>query len=241
MPGSTATALSELTVLITGGSSAAGIAAARSLRSAGAHVVTVGSDRSRIEAAAAAAAPGTVPVVCDLADAAAVRTMAADLRKTQGRIDGVLHLVGGWRGAEGIADQSDDDWDFLERNIIATLRNVGRAFYADLEASPSGRLAIVSSSAVTAPRAAAADYAAAKAAAETWVFAVADGFRRAQPGNPHSAAVVLAVKALVDEDMRRKNPERTFPGFTDVADLAGALTGLFTRPAAELNGTRLVL
>jgi hypothetical protein len=49
------------------------------------------------------------------------------------------------------------------------------------------------------------------------------------------------VKGLVDAGMRERSPGRSFPGFTDVEDLAAAAVGLFTTPAAELNGRRLVL
>ena len=53
--------------------------------------------------------------------------------------------------------------------------------------------------------------------------------------------MIFVVKALVDPAMRAKSPERTFPGFTDVEDLAAAAVGLFTSPAADLNGQRLLL
>ncbi|HSL38629.1 MAG TPA: oxidoreductase, partial [Arthrobacter sp.] len=92
-----------------------------------------------------------------------------------------------------------------------------------------------------------ASYAAAKAAAEAWTLAVADGFhcgqsgRKQDPTEQHSAAVVFVVKALVDAAMRAKSPDRSFPGFTDVEDLAAAAVGLFTSPAAELNGRRMLL
>jgi hypothetical protein len=100
---------------------------------------------------------------------------------------------------------------------------------------------------VAAPTAGGASYVAAKAAAEAWTLAVADGFRRGQSGrkeNPvqqHSAAVVFVVKALVDAAMRAASPDRAFPGFTDVEDLANAAVELFRTPAAELNGRRLPL
>ena len=162
-------------------------------------------------------------------------------------MDAVIHLVGGWRGAKGIADQDDADWDFLERGAITTLRNVSRVFYDDLAASGTGRFAMVSSTAVDRPTAATASYVAAKAAAETWTMAMAEGFsrrrgrRRGPQRCPGSAAVVLVVKALVDADLRRAHPERKFPGATDVEDLAAAVVGLFSQPAAELNGRRLLL
>ena len=245
----------SIKVLVAGGSSASGIAVARALAQAGCTVYTVGSDPDRISAAAAAAGPEVQPLTCDLASLPAVRRLHEELSRMAGAIDGVIHLVGGWRGAQGIADQSDEDWNFVESSSVTTLRNVTRVFYADLAASPNGRFAMVSSTAVTAPSAAAASYVAAKAAAETWTMAVADGFRREaadaaeqhsgpeQQSSPkeHSAAVVLVVKALVDDAMRSRHPERTFPGYTDVEDLAAAVVGLFQKPAAELNGQRILL
>jgi NADP-dependent 3-hydroxy acid dehydrogenase YdfG len=230
-----------LNVLVTGGSGASGIAVAGALRRAGHRVFTAGSDRARIEAAAARAGDGVTPLVCDLADLAAVHTLRETLAGTAGRMDAVIHLVGGWRGAQGIADQSDADWDFLERSAITTVRNVSRVFYDDLAASGTGRFAMVSSTAVGSPTAATASYVAAKAAAETWTMAMAEGFSGTGDSGAHAAAVVLVVNALVDADLRRKHPERKFAGATDVEDLAAAVVGLFSRPAAELNGRRLLL
>ncbi len=240
-----------MNVVVTGGSGPSGIATARALRKAGHTVFLVGSDSDRITAAAAEAGPGVTALVCDLASLAEVRALResvhAALAGTAGRIDGVIHLVGGWRGAKGITDQTDEDWDVLERGAITTLRNVSRVFYDDLEASAAGRFAMVSSTAVDTPTAGGASYVAAKAAAEAWTLAVADGFRRAQSGraegpiDQHSAATIFVVKALVDAGMRAKSPERSFPGFTDVEDLAAAVVGLFDSPAAQVNGQRLAL
>lgn len=227
----------SLNVVVTGGSGPSGIATARALRQAGHTVFTVGSDGPRIEGAAAEAGNGVIPLVCDLASLADVRALHATISGSAGTVDGVIHLVGGWRGAKGITDQSDEDWDFLERSAITTLRNVTRVFYDDLAASHTGRFAMVTSTAVATPTAAGASYVAAKAAAEAWTLALAEGFSR----GPHSAAVIFVVKALVDATMRAKSPGRSFAGFTDVEELAAAAVGLFTAPAAELNGQRLLL
>jgi 3-oxoacyl-[acyl-carrier protein] reductase len=234
---------SALTVLVTGGSAASGIAAARALHGAGYRVVTVGSDQERISAAARKAGAGVTALACDLARLDDVSRLREQVLAAAGPVDAVIHLVGGWRGAKGIPDQTDEDWDFLQRGAITTLRNVSRVFFDDIAASPRGRFAIVSSTALASPAAGAANYVAAKAAAEAWTMAVADGFRRAgsNTAGGHAAAVILVVKALVDDELRRSHPERSFPGATDVADLATAVVDLFDTPAAELNGTRLKL
>jgi 3-oxoacyl-[acyl-carrier protein] reductase len=246
-----------LNVLVTGGSGASGIAVARALHKAGHRVFTVGSDQARIKAAAEEAGDGVTGLVCDLAQLDDVRQLRAEVSAAAGAVDAVIHLVGGWRGAKGIPDQTDEDWDFLERGAITTLRNVSRIFFDDIAGSRCGRFAMVSSTAVDKPTAATASYVAAKAAAETWTMAIADGFRKAaQPdgrkssgaesgsvvsSGAESAAVVLVVKALVDDALRRNHPERKFPGATDVEDLARAVVGLFDTGATGLNGSRLLL
>ncbi|WP_258805667.1 SDR family oxidoreductase [Pseudarthrobacter sp. NS4] len=233
----------ELTVLVTGGSGASGVAVARALRNAGHRVVTVGSDQARIEAAAQQAGEGVTPLTCNLAGLDDVRQLRDDVTAVTGRVDGVIHLVGGWRGAKGIPDQSDEDWDFLHQGAVTTLRNVSRVFFDDIAASSHGRFAMVSSTSLDKPAASVASYVAAKAAAEAWTMAMADGFRKASTadGGGQAAAVVLVVKALVDDALRRSHPERSFPGATDVEELAGAVVDLFKKPGDELNGTRLRL
>ena len=242
MTAATESAIPPLNVLVTGGSGASGVAVARALREAGHRVFTVGTDLQRIQSAAQQAGDGVGPFVCDLARMEEVRQLRADLSAAAGRMDAVIHLVGGWRGAQGITDQTDEDWEFLERGAITTLRNVSRVFYDDVAASGCGRFAMVSSTTAAEPTAATASYAAAKAAAEAWTLAMADGFRKeAAAGGGAAAAVVLVVKALVDHQMRARHPERSFAGATDVEDLARAVVGLFDAPAAELNGRRLQL
>ena len=141
-------------VLVTGGSGASGIAVARALRAAGHRVFTVGSDQARIDAAAQEAGDGVTPLVCDLARIDEVRQLRQRVTAAAGTVDAVIHLVGGWRGAKGIPDQTDVDWDFLETGAITTLRNVSRVFFEDIASSPRGRFAMVSSTALEQPTAA---------------------------------------------------------------------------------------
>ena len=184
-------------MLVAGATSASGLAAARSLRGAGARIVAVGRDAERLTALGVAV-PDLHTEVCDLTDEGAVIALAARVHAAEGAVDGVLHLVGGWRGGGGLAGQTDADYRFLEGSFTA-LRHVSRAFDADLRASASGRLAVVSSTAVARPLAGGANYAAVKAATEAWTRAVAQGFAKdaRDAGRPLSAAsTVFRVKSL---------------------------------------------
>ncbi len=238
--------LTGRTIVVAGSTSASGTAVVRGLTGAGARVVAVGIAGDRVRELAAAH-DGVTGYVCDLADKASVDGLAGSVRAEVGPVDGLIHLVGGWRGGGGIQGQTDEDWDLLSTSILTTLRNTSRAFFDDLAASPVGRLVIVSAESAAVPTVNGAAYAAVKSAAEAWTLAVADGFQRLQAGNPdatveqHSAALVLVVKALVDDRMRAAQPERTFPGFTDVAVLAEAVRDVFTREARVINGQRLPL
>ncbi|WP_291052942.1 SDR family NAD(P)-dependent oxidoreductase [Herbiconiux sp.] len=230
-------------IVVAGATSASGTAVCAALLEAGADVVAVGSDAGRL-AELERRAPGITPEVCDLADTAAVDALAARLG-AGGGIDGLIHLVGGWVGGAGIPGQSEEGWAAMERSF-RTLRSTTRAFYPALLASPAGRVAFVSSVSVEAPTASGASYTAAKAASESWMRSVADGFRRdaeseSQASGGGAAATIFVVKALVDERMRDASPEKTFAGFTDVRDLATAVLGLWQRPAADLNGARIRL
>ncbi|MFJ3956571.1 SDR family NAD(P)-dependent oxidoreductase [Arthrobacter sp. NPDC090010] len=235
--------MNSLTVVVAGGSSPSGVAAATAFSQAGHRVYTIGSTPERIEAAAAASSEksgrAVTPLVCDLTDHDAVERLAERIGTESGGVDALLHLVGGWRGGTSLLDQSDADWDFLHRHVVQTLRNTSRAFLPALLASEHGRFVMVGSTVAEKPTAKGANYAAAKAAAEAWTQAIADAFRTAE--SPRAAAVVLAVKSLVDDAQRAASPERKFPGYTDVTQLAEAALGLFAQDASEINGTRLIL
>ncbi|WP_253908664.1 SDR family NAD(P)-dependent oxidoreductase [Arthrobacter sp. H41] len=233
-PGDPGEFLSGRSVVVAGATSAAGVAVAHRLAVAGARVIGVGSDAGRLDAALGGV-PGIELRVCDLTDAAAVRSLAAQLAEEyDGGVSALVHLVGGWRGGQGIATQTDEDLAFLSSSVFGTLFNTSRAFYDQLAAS-NGSLVAVSATAVEQPTASNASYAAVKAAVEAWLRAVADGFAK---DGTSAASTALVVKALVDEKMRRTQPERKFPGFTPVEQLADAVAALMSAPAEAVNGRR---
>ncbi|MBB2911983.1 NAD(P)-dependent dehydrogenase (short-subunit alcohol dehydrogenase family) [Streptosporangium becharense] len=208
-------------ILVAGAAGPTGRAVTRRFTEQG-HTV-IGVDRS--------GADGTLPV--DLLDLEAVRELAGRIEAEHGRLDGIVHLVGGWRGSKTFAETSLDDWAFLHDLLIRTLQHVTLAFEPLLKASERGRFAIVSAKAAEHPTQGNAAYATAKAAAEAWTLAFADALK-----DTPATANILVVKALVHDGMRAAAPEKTFPGFTDVDDLAVAVERLWDTDA---NGTRVDL
>ncbi|MQY09407.1 SDR family oxidoreductase [Actinomadura macrotermitis] len=221
--------LDDRVVVVAGANGPAGQAAARRLAAGGARVVAVARRRADWDD------PRISAVAADLLDPEAVHALAEQVRAEHGRVDGLIHLVGGWRGGSTFDGTDLADWAFLHDTLIRTLQHTTLAFAGPLREA-GGRVAIVSQQGAQRPEQGSAAYATAKAASEAWTLALADSF-----AGTDAAAVVLVVKALLTGAMQAERPDHPFPGFTHVDDLAEVIAGLWDRPAAELNGTRLDL
>ena len=234
-------------IAVAGAAGPAGRATLLRLAEAGAIVVASDADPTRLAEAVDAAryAHGGATVTgdtVDLLDLAATREWAAKTEKEFGRIDGLVHLVGGWRGSATFAETDLADWDLLEKLLIRTVQHTSLAFHDGLLRSDRGRFLLISAAGASRPTAGNAAYAASKAAAEAWTLALADAFRKAGGDEgPKTAAAILIVKALVHDAMRAERPNAKFAGFTDVKELAEAIAGVWDMPAGEVNGKRLWL
>jgi NAD(P)-dependent dehydrogenase (short-subunit alcohol dehydrogenase family) len=178
---------------------------------------------------------GRVDVV-DLLDEAAATRWAERLAGIRGRVDGLVHLVGGWRGGTAIEEAPPEDWEAMEQQLVRTTQVVTRAFLEPLLASGRGRFVIVSSGQAASPTHTNAAYAAAKAAAETWTLALADRLR----GTGCTANVVV-VGAIATPAMRAEQPDADLSTFTPAEEIAEAIAYLVGDAAASMNGQRLVL
>jgi NAD(P)-dependent dehydrogenase (short-subunit alcohol dehydrogenase family) len=172
----------------------------------------------------------------DLLDEDAVRAWCAGLVERFGRVDGLVHLVGGWRGGEPLHEAPLADWDLLHDLLVRTVQHTTRAFHDQLAASEHGRFVLVSAKQAQAPSNTNAAYAAAKAAAEAWTLAFADGFA---PGG--ATANVVVIDALLTPRMREENPGKEFPTFTPAEHVAEAIAFLCSDAAGKMNGQRLPL
>lgn len=172
----------------------------------------------------------------DLLDEGATRAWCAALLERFGRVDALAHLVGGWRGGEPLHEASLEDWDVLHDSLIRTVQHTTRAFHDALLASGRGRFVLVSSKQAQAPTNTNAAYAAAKAAAEAWTLAYADGFE-----GTSATANIVVVEAILTQRMREESPGEDFPTFTPAEDLAGAIAFLCSDQAKKMNGQRFPL
>jgi NAD(P)-dependent dehydrogenase (short-subunit alcohol dehydrogenase family) len=172
----------------------------------------------------------------DLLDEEEARGWCAALLERFGRVDGLLHLVGGWRGGQPLHEAPLADWSLLHDLLIRTVQHTSRAFHDALLASEAGRFVLVSAKQAQSPSNSNAAYAAAKAAAEAWTLALADGF-----AGTAATANIIVVDAILTPRMREESPAGDFSSFTPAEHIADAIAFLCSDAAAEMNGQRLPL
>ena len=172
----------------------------------------------------------------DLLEADAAVAWRDSLVERFGKVDGLLHLVGGWRGGDPIESFDMDDYEWLHDLLVRTLQNASRAFHGALAKSGNGRFALVSSTQAQAPNGTNAAYAATKAAAESWTLALADSFE-----GTGATANIVVVNAILTPAMRERNPDKEYPTFTPAEAIADALAYLCSDAAGRMNGQRLEL
>ena len=152
-----------------------------------------------------------------------------------GRVDVLVHLVGGWRGGKPIAESPPEDDTFLLESLVRTVQIATRAFLPQLAAN-RGRFVLVSSPMAERPSATNAAYGTAKAAAEAWTLALAD-----ELGPSGGTANIIRVNAIVTPQMREESPGKEFRTFTDASEIAEAVSYLLSPAARKMNGQRLSL
>jgi len=176
--------------------------------------------------------------VVDLLDEGSARDWAGAIADRFGRVDCLLHLVGGWRGGDPLAETPLADYQWLHDLLVRTVQHATRAFFEPLAASERGRFVLVSSAQAQDPDGTNASYAAAKAAAEAWTLALADSFRDAESA---ATANIVVVNAILTPQMRAESPDKPFRTFTPAEDIAEAIAFLCSDGGGRMNGKRLAL
>jgi NAD(P)-dependent dehydrogenase (short-subunit alcohol dehydrogenase family) len=196
----------------------------------------------------------------DLLDASAAKEWAEAIQRKFGRVDIVLHLVGGYKGGTSIEELDPADWSSLSDMLVRTTLNVARAFAGPLKTGGWGRFIGVTSPKAQAPTAKTALYAMGKAASDALVLALADELRGT--GATANLIVVDSIALprypaeLEGEVGRARDGERptidapqtrdaqqkkAYGKSTPAEEIAAAMVFLCADEAATINGARLPL
>lgn len=140
--------MTSRTVLVTGASSGIGRATAIQAAAAGDHVALLARRKEKLEEVAeecaAAGAAGTTIVAADVADDGAVAEAVAEVVRTTGRLDAVLHCAGvvSYGRTE---DTTPEDFDSVVSTNLLGAANVARHVVPVLREQGEGTLVLVGS------------------------------------------------------------------------------------------------
>lgn len=228
-----------LSVLITGATGPSGRAVARRFADDGARLALNGSDAVRLAGVIGAlglASDRVIAVPGDLTDPEAAREVVVAAEAAFGRVDVLVHLVGGWTGGTAVADLDHAEVrSMLDQHLWTTL-NTLQAVLPGMTSRGFGRVMAVSSPLATAPGPRGASYAMAKAAEEVLLRSVAR-----ETAADGVTANILVIRTLDDERSRAAQPNAKTAGWTTPEELADAIAWLASPAAAAVNGQRIPL
>jgi NAD(P)-dependent dehydrogenase (short-subunit alcohol dehydrogenase family) len=230
------TSLEGRVIAIAGAGGNLGPIVVRRLAPSGARLALGGRDASALDGLAGEVGIEADTAAVDLLDAEQAKAWASGIVERLGRVDALVHLVGGWRGGQPIEEAPLADWDAMHDLLIRTTQHSTQAFAPPLMESGRGRVVVISSSQAQAPTSKNAAYASAKAAQEAWTLALADRFR-----GSGATANVIVVRSILTPGMRQEKPDKDYSTFTPAEEIAEAIAYLCSDAAASMNGQRLTL
>jgi NAD(P)-dependent dehydrogenase (short-subunit alcohol dehydrogenase family) len=229
--------MTDRVVLITGATGGLGRVVTHSFADDGARLALSGTDAGRLRALATDVgllADRWMPVVADLRDRGAARDAIAATEAALGRIDIVLHLVGGYTGGTPIAELDPADVaGMLDQHLWTTL-HVTQAVVPGMVERGWGRVMAVSAPAASEPTAKRAPYAIGKAAGEALLRSLAR-----ETANSGVTVNLVIVKAIDKGGERTTDPKKS--SWTTPAEIADVFRYLASDGAAAITGARIPL
>jgi len=225
--------------LITGATGPAGRAVASDLAGDGVRLALLGTRQDRLDELAKGL--GLVPELrllhaVDLREPAAAAAAVDAVVSRFGRLDIVVHLVGGWTGGHSLVDTPVSEFTaMLDQHVVTTV-NVLQAAVPRLVAGGWGRIVAVSSPVANQHVPGVAAYAAAKAAEEALVGTLA----RELAGTGVTANV-LQVRTIDAAHERDSAPSPKNASWTTPEEIAAAVRFLCSDAAGAVSGARIPL
>lgn len=166
----------------------------------------------------------------NLLDPSAVNELAAAVQTTFGHVDGVLHLVGGYKAGATVVDLDPDDIDSMLDQHMRTALYAAKAFVPLMLKNGWGRFIHISTPVAVAPNAKQAPYAIGKAAADTLMLVLAQELKGS--GVTANAVQIRSIETAPPE------PGKPRAGSTP-DEISAAVLWLCGDEADAVNGARV--
>lgn len=228
--------MAKRTYLITGGTGALGSAVTRRFLGAGHNVAVtwlLDHERDRLQAELGGA-ENLGLVKADVIDPDSVTGAVAEVTKTFGTIDCLVHLVGGWSGGEPVHEHSLETWNkMIDLNLTSAFL-CAQAVLPGMQKKGWGRIVLVSARTARRDRTGQAGYAVAKAGVAVLAETIAEENR-----GMDVTANVVAPSTLDTPANRASMPDADHSAWVPLDQLAAAIEFLTSDGAGQLRGAWL--
>jgi NAD(P)-dependent dehydrogenase (short-subunit alcohol dehydrogenase family) len=233
-------ALTERVAIVAGAGGGLGRVVARELAAAGVRLALVGMHRAKLEGVGrglGVTAARWHAVAANLRDRADTERMVAEAIERFGRVDILVHVVGGWSGGSPLADVQDEDLQAMLDQHLWTTFNVTNAVAPHLVAAGWGRIVAVSTPVAAEPPPRMAPYAVGKAAQEALLGTLA----RELNGTGVTVNVLRVRKIDADHVRGTAEAPKTAGTWTTPEEIVAAVLYLCSDEAGAINGARIPL
>jgi len=172
----------------------------------------------------------------DLLDPSKTKSAAEAVAARFGRIDILLHLVGGWTGGKTILESPADDLTFMLNQHVWTSFNVTQAFVPYLVNNGWGRVVMVTSPYAARPNAKGGPYAIGKSGQEILMQTLSQ-----ELNGTGVTANLLQAKTIDLKREKVSSPSPDNASWTTPEELASAMLYLLSDEAAMVNGAKIPL
>lgn len=172
----------------------------------------------------------------DLLDSKQARVAASAVNDKFGRLDILLHVVGGWTGGKTLVEAASEDLKFMLDQHVWTSFNIVQAFVPYMVKNAWGRVVMVTSPFAANPLAKGGPYAIGKSGQEALVLTLAQELQ----GTGVTANLVQA--KTIDAKREKVNaPSDKNVSWTTPEEISAAVHYLLTEEAGTVNGAKIPL
>jgi len=172
----------------------------------------------------------------DLLDPSETKSAAEAVASKFGRVDILLHLVGGWTGGKTILEVPIDDLTLMLNQHVWTSFHVTQAFVPHLVRNGWGRLVMITSPYAARPNAKGGPYAIGKSGQEALILTLSQELK-----GTGVTANLLQAKTIDARHEKISAPSPDNASWTTPEELAAAILYLLSYEAGTVNGAKIPL
>ena len=229
--------LKERVVVITGATGGLGSVITRSLAERGARLALLDIDPKKLASLKESLGlpePRILTQSVDLLDPSGTKATAENIVAKFGKIDILLHLVGGWTGGKTLLEAPTGDLIFMLNQHVWTSFNVCQAFVPFLIQNGWGRVVMITSPYASRPNAKGGPYAIGKTGQEALMLTLSQELK-----GTGVTANLLQAKTIDGQRVKVSAPSPENASWTTPEELGSAILYLLSDEAGTVNGVKI--